>query len=162
MLCLGIVEPFSRLESTPDHDGQSLPGLRVGPAFINPNSSEVVDAIVSTVESSRLDGAGPSIEEWYHTHVWIRCRQWILPLMTLCEAYVCVSSLLLSELPSKPRTIVLKSIPVIALGAGLSLILMEVVWNDDALVNLPSSINISFGPRSAFPPDEPDRRFFSD
>ena len=41
----------------------------------------------------------------------------------------------------------LKSIPVIALGAGLSLILMEVVLTGMTMpfVNLPSSIAISFG-----------------
>lgn len=70
------VEAFSRLQPLGDEAPQSMPGMSVGPAFINPNSSEVVDAIVTAVHSTQLDASWSSIERWYQTHARIRCRQW--------------------------------------------------------------------------------------
>lgn len=70
------VEAFSRLQPTEERDEQTIPGISVGPAFINPNSSQVVDAIVAAVQSTQLDDSWSSIERWYETHARIRCRQW--------------------------------------------------------------------------------------
>ena len=47
-----------------------------GPAYINPNGAEVVDAIVRSVNSGSLDPEWARISEWYEQHRRIRCRQW--------------------------------------------------------------------------------------
>ena len=70
------VEAFARLQPISDDDTQSIPGMTVGPAFINPNSSEVIDAIVTAVRTTQLDATWPSIQRWYETHARIRCGQW--------------------------------------------------------------------------------------
>lgn len=70
------VEPYSRLKPVMDDSDPSKPQMVVGPAYINPNGIEVVDAIVSAVEKSELDHSWPRIAEWYEKHRRIRCRQW--------------------------------------------------------------------------------------
>ena len=70
------VEPYSRLQPALDIATPSLPPVIVGPAYINPNGAEVVDAIVRSVNIGSLDPEWARISEWYEQHRRIRCRQW--------------------------------------------------------------------------------------
>ena len=70
------VEPYSRLKPADEDALPSMPQMVVGPAYINPNGTEVVSAIVNAVNEARLDPGWPKIAEWYEQHRRIRCRQW--------------------------------------------------------------------------------------
>ena len=118
---------------------------RVGPAFINPNSSEVVDAIVSTVEVRDSMVRGSILRSGIIRMLGYAAVSGILPLMTLCRR---TSVLAFAPLGGyhQNRERLCKSIPVIALarsqpdsdGRRLD-------WNTMPFVNLPSSIAIGFG-----------------
>ena len=70
------VEPFSRLQpGTASGDSNGLE-FHIGPAFINPNRSEVVRAIVDAYKQTKLDSEWADIDAWYRKHQRLRCSQW--------------------------------------------------------------------------------------
>ena len=73
------VEPYSRLEpveETAPTEGSPWPGFRIGPPFIDPNSSRVANDIVEAV---RREESGPVAEllvGWYERHKDVRAFEW--------------------------------------------------------------------------------------
>ena len=52
--------------------------FHIGPAFINPNRSEVVRAIVDAYKQTKLDSEWTDIDAWYRKHQRLRCSNGIL------------------------------------------------------------------------------------